>query len=176
MLSPVKYHINPEQGPLPCDASTPDKCIYGRQGEPHFADKKDAESQWQKNLSEAHGTFSSSKNLKNKVSQKEKMEKINKIHDRLENLMEIGDFKKITDFANSNKENSDIAVNFARKKFTSASDRINKISQCSPHDKHSKNKLDVISYKSLLRDSQNEYVDACRFVNLVSQSKFLQKT
>ena len=52
----VKYHINPDKGPLVCEAKTPDACLYGSDA-PHFATKAEASAQWQKDLRETFGNI-----------------------------------------------------------------------------------------------------------------------
>lgn len=52
----VRYHINPERGPLRCTASSPERCKYGSDA-PHFNSVGEAEKVWQSALEEQYGAL-----------------------------------------------------------------------------------------------------------------------
>lgn len=53
----MKYHINPELGPLKCSAATPEACRYGVDS-PHYDSVEKAMSAWEDQLTEEYGSFS----------------------------------------------------------------------------------------------------------------------
>lgn len=53
-----RFHINPEKGPLPCSASTPEGCLYGP-GTVHYTDREQATGVWMDSLAEQYGTTGS---------------------------------------------------------------------------------------------------------------------
>ena len=160
----VKYHINPERGPLVCSASAPDKCHYGADAK-HYDNIESASSEWEKELAGTYGTFSV---VKNTVSSKQK----NK-----EDFMLKFDgmpFDEIQDFTDSSKTNFEIVDEIINDRVDESRIFKDNLNAVKPYDNDSDRKCDEVTYASMVRE-YNDYRDrTAELVEAYTESKFYE--
>lgn len=157
MSASVKYHINPQKGPMKCEASSVDRCLYGRRGEPHFQDEDEAQNFWQNSLKKEYGTLSSHNGLRKQTHHSKKFD----------DILESYDMDSLRNFVNSDRNNYNLAYENLRGRYSEWKQRTDKLKSISPFVDGNKNPCDFVTFKSLLRDTQsfadktNLLADAC---------------
>lgn len=160
----IKYHINPERGPLVCSASTPEKCHYGANAE-HYGDLQEANSVWQGSLSEKYGTFSTSKNPVTVKRQKTKA--------KFAKEFESMEFEDIQEFADASADNHKIVDEIINDRANEAVVIKRKLDEVNPYQvSDSTRKCDKETYAEMLRDA-NDYRDrTAELVEAHTESRF----
>lgn len=159
----IKYHINPQRGPLICSASSPERCKYGVDAK-HFESTEEALAVWEEELSETYGSFNVSSKVVTPSNPKVKQEFFSSF--------EGMDFHKIQSFANSSKENFKILGEVIDERVEGAKQLSINIAEINPYSDSSTRKCDRETYSSIMR-SFNDYKDrTAELVDAHTESKF----
>ena len=151
----VKYHINPDKGPLICEAKTPDACLYGSDA-PHFGTKEEASEQWQKDLKNTFGSIpvKRRKTRKNILTNYEEMTT-----------------ESLIDFADESFANYQVVESIIDERLKYTEDRFSSLARINPYLNESSACPKGV-YKSLIRDFNSYRDKTAELVEVSLESKF----
>lgn len=154
----VKYHINPDKGPLVCEAKTPEACLYGADA-PHFETKTAASAQWQEDLKETFGSI---------PAKKRKSRNTNAAF--LNNFEELST-NDLIDFVNKSSSNYKAVESLISERLNYTQERFDAFSRINPYlNEDSACPKGV--YKSLVRDFNSYRDKTAELVEVSLESKY----
>lgn len=154
----VKYHINPDKGPMVCEAKTPEACLYGADAL-HFEKKADAAAQWQSELKEAFGSIPAKKRRTNNGR---------KVY--------LQDFEEkptneLIEYANASASNYQAVESLIDERLAYTKDRFDALSRVNPYlNEDSACPKGV--YKNLVRDFNSYRDKTAELVEVSLESKY----
>lgn len=150
----VKYHINPDKGPLVCEAKTPDACRYGTDA-PHFETRADAAAQWEKDLRTTFGN----------IPTKRRTARKNILSDFEQKATE-----ELIDFANASPSNYAAVESLIEERLAYTKERFEALQKINPY-LNDDSACPKGVYKTLVRDFNSYRDETAELVEVSLESK-----
>ena len=161
----VKYHINPDKGPMPCSASI--ECPYGVDA-PHFDNKADAQVVFEKQLSKSLKPLRSFRKVsKNSGS-------VDAALRSLESTVESGSYEDVINFANVSKKNYAVLKKLLDMRSKESPERFAKLDRLNPKKCSKDKRITQKTFTNLKREYESFRNHTAMLVEAFVESRFYE--
>ena len=155
----VRYHINPELGPLAC-STTSEKCFYGPDA-PHYEDATEAAILWSGELNEKYGTFAVAKSSNTRVNKADFALSLNSLT-----------FSEIQEYADTSAAHLAVIDEIIQDRAGETQHIRKNLSRIHPRNGAPGSACDLETYEELIRDYESYRNNTAELVEAYIESKF----